>query len=174
MKKIILFFLIMIISLVFLPTNTAVSASNSNFILKELNITPISIVNNKNSNFLYERNSIKINKISLKADNIEYLLVNKDEYFIKNKKYNLIDKEKIFAHITSKDILIDFSLGFSTCFKYDMQQNESVYKNEPVILKAKQKLKDNQNRVVFKYDNINLSSKGISFKIELVFELEKN
>ena len=86
MKKIILFFLIMIISLVFLPTNTAVSASNSNFILKELNITPISIVNNKNSNFLYERNSIKINKISLKADNIEYLLVNKDEYFIKNKK----------------------------------------------------------------------------------------
>ena len=93
---------------------------------------------------------------------------------LKIKKYNLIDKEKIFAHITSKDILIDFSLGFSTCFKYDMQQNESVYKNEPVILKAKQKLKDNQNRVVFKYDNINLSSKGISFKIELVFELEKN
>ena len=89
MKKIVLFFLALILMLNFYHP-LARAEEQKTAILKEISVTPVCIINSKSNNFLYENNGeecLKVLEFSIENNDKIINLINEEKYLIKNRNY---------------------------------------------------------------------------------------
>ena len=176
MKKTILFFLMLIFAINLLLINNNASAINiqENVVyLKEIVITPISIIDSKSKNFLYEINNercVKIFELTLESENIKKTILKEKNYLIENNNY-IFYIDDYFHDLSNSNLIVNYKLNVSNYFKFGDFQNEIITKNEPINLSINKKINDNEKNFEITFNNINLSSGGISFKLIFVFEV---
>ena len=172
MKKIILFFLSLIFLLNFNATFAHAGAENT-VILKEIVITPTSIIAARSNNFLYKNNgenAIKVLEFSIENSSNKINLIENETYLIKNKNYSYNLQNFEFKNVNNNFQNIIY-LNMINNFKFGDFQYEVKIKNEPYVLNLNKKLNSNTKNFTLHFNNINLSCGGISLKVELYFEV---
>ena len=171
MKKLVLFFLMLVLTINIFAFSVE-AQENKSVLLKEINIVPISIISSKSNNFLYEVNGndcIKVLNFSIENNFKKINLINSENYLIKDNNYNF--KLQNYVINTNSYLQENIILNMTNNFKFGDLQYEVKVTNEPIILKINKKLSDENKNFQIEFNNINLSSGGISLKITLCFEV---
>lgn len=171
MKKIVLFFLALILMLNFYHP-LARAEEQKTAILKEISVTPVCIINSKSNNFLYENNGeecLKVLEFSIENNDKIINLINEEKYLIKNRNYFFKIPNFNFA-IQEGFLKENISIKMVNNFKFGNFQYEVKVSNEPNILRVNKRLTEEKNFQI-EFNNINLSSGGASLKITLYFEV---